>query len=479
MGQRISLEKLENRLLLSVADIPNDEQQTLELINRMRQNPAAELPLLENSTDPNVQAAFSFFHVNLATLANQWARLTPAPPLAFNSILYGTALAHDQLMLSNNTQSHQIGSEPVLQDRISAAGYSDYSSLRESVYSYATSVFDAHAAFAVDWGNTSTGIQKGHGHRDNIMAPDVREIGIAALPGSGNGDGSNVGPILFTEDFGAHFSQTTPFLLGSVFNDANADGFYTAGEGMSGVTVKITGTGGTISTTTLSTGAYQVQTPAGTYAIKFSHGGLAHPFMISNVVVGSDNVQLDATPADVFANVANNVLTVQGTANADTITATESAGNIIVSLNNLSETISATGLTKIVLRGAAGRDSLEVDNSVLLPASIVGGNGGDTLQAGSTPATLQGSGGSDSLIGGSAADSLDGGNGNDTLIAGNGGDTLSAGIGNNHLVGGAGNDLFFAQNSSPDTITGGGGSDTLFGDKTLDSITGVGNLTLT
>src|SRR5271170_3278676 len=136
------LEPLEIRLMLSASDPSGDEQQTLELINRMRQNPAAELPLLENSTDPAVQEAFKFFNVNLTELATEWATLTPAPPLAWNADLATAALGHDQLMLQDNMQSHQLPGEPDLADRATAEGYANYSSLRESVFAYATSVFD-------------------------------------------------------------------------------------------------------------------------------------------------------------------------------------------------------------------------------------------------------------------------------------------------------------------------------------------------
>jgi uncharacterized protein YkwD len=290
----IRLEKLESRLLLSAVDPSGDEQQALELINRMRQNPAAELPLLENSTDSGVQSALSFFNVNLTTLAQQWATLTPAPPLDWNDDLATAAVTHDRLMEMDNMQSHQLPGEADLPTRVTAAGYSNYSDLEESVFAYATSVFDAHASFAIDWGdNPPSGIQNPPGHRENLMSTGVTDIGIAVISGPGDGDGTTTGPLLFTEDFGAQFNAGNPFILGSVFNDTNGDGYYTSGEGVASVNVTADGAGGSFTTTTLSAGGYQVQVPAGTYTLTFSGGSLSQSYTISNVIVGASNVERD------------------------------------------------------------------------------------------------------------------------------------------------------------------------------------------
>jgi hypothetical protein len=137
-------------------------------------------------------------------------------------------------------------------------------------------------------------------------------------------------------------------------------------------------------------------------------------------------VQAAGAPAGAFATVSNHMLTIQDTGRSDTVKATESGSYIIASINGAGETIPAAGLTKIVIRAAAGNDSLHVTNSVHLPARFVGGSGSDTIKAGAGPATLVGGSGSDSL------------------------------------VGGAGNDVFNADNGVPDTITGGGGSDTAY-----------------
>jgi uncharacterized protein YkwD len=515
----IPLERLEIRILLSASDPSGDEQQTLELINRMRQNPAAELPLLENSTDPAVQEAFKFFNVNLTELATEWATLTAAPPLAWNADLATSALGHDELMLSDNTQSHQLPGEPDLADRATAAGYTNYSTLRESVFAYATSVFDAHASFAVDFGTTPTGIQDPPGHRENIMAMDVSEVGIAEITGPGSGDGSEVGPLLFTEDFGSQFNQGNPFLLGSVYNDTNGDGFYTSGEGLAGVTVQVVGAGGTFNTTTLSAGGYQVQVPAGTYSITFSGGSLSQPFTINQVVVGTSNVERDysvGAASTGFISLNNGVLSVPGTAQNDILHVKEANGSIIVNRDGSSESLSASGVDSITISGGAGDDSISIDATVSIPTTVAGGPGNDMISGGGGSETLKGGGGNDSITAGLNGDSLLGGAGSDTLVAGGasliGGILDVEGTPNSDTIGitessGAitvsddGADGEFAASSvqsvllhglagadsisvdaevtipavlaggaGPDTITGGGGSETLQGGLGADSI---------
>ena len=81
-------EVLEARQLLVFDPSPN-EQYLMELLNRMRMNPAAELGLLTTSlgnparsSDPNVDSALRYFHTSGTVLAQQWASLTAVQPLA-------------------------------------------------------------------------------------------------------------------------------------------------------------------------------------------------------------------------------------------------------------------------------------------------------------------------------------------------------------------------------------------------------------
>lgn len=282
---RISFDSLEDRLTPTVGA---REQYMLELLNRMRENPAAELPILLNSGDPDVASAMSYFGVNRTTLANQWASLTAAPPVAWNDNLAAAALGHSQALAAADAQSHQLPGEPGLGQRFVNAGY-NYQMARENVFSYAESLFHAHAGFAIDWGNGPGGIQSPAGHRDNIMATDVREVGIGIVDDTGT---PGFGPLVITQDFGKRPNQGNPFFLGVAYDDANADTYYSLNEGISGVTVSavgINGTSGTFQTTTSAAGGYQLQIGAGTYQVTASGGSLVSP-IVRTITIGSNNV---------------------------------------------------------------------------------------------------------------------------------------------------------------------------------------------
>ncbi|MFO0864008.1 MAG: CAP domain-containing protein [Gemmataceae bacterium] len=282
---RIAFDSLEDRLTPTAGA---REQYMLELINRMRENPAAELPILLNSGDSDVASAMSYFGVNRTTLANQWALLTPAPPVAWNDDLAEAALGHSQALAAADAQSHQLPGEPGLGQRFINAGY-NYQMARENVFSYAESLFHAHAGFAIDWGNGPGGIQSPAGHRDNIMATDVREVGIGIVDDTGT---PGFGPLVITQDFGNRFNFGNPFFLGTVYDDTNADTYYSVGEGISGATISavgINGTSGTFQTTSTPAGGYQMQLAAGTYQVTASGGTLVSP-VVRTITIGSTNV---------------------------------------------------------------------------------------------------------------------------------------------------------------------------------------------
>ena len=177
------------------------EQEMLEMINRMRMTPQEELDRIFLSTnpgdpnyfrtgDPDVDGALSYFGVDAATLFSQWASLTPTAPLAWNESLIDAARNHSNRMMLQDLQSHQLPAdsslglpaEPSLLNRAVNAGYnwSGSVSVGENVFAYAESMFHSHVAFAIDWGNTATGIQSPPGHRENIMDPRIAKSGLVS-----------------------------------------------------------------------------------------------------------------------------------------------------------------------------------------------------------------------------------------------------------------------------------------------------------
>jgi hypothetical protein len=310
-GRETIMEALEDRLLFSFSPT-GLEQEMLEMINRMRTNPADELDQIFLSTDPadpdyfttrdaDVNAALAFFGVDDTTLFSQWNSLTPAAPLAWNEALYNAARAHSDLMIFYDTQSHNLPGEPGLLDRIEDAGYnwSGNVSVGENVFAYTESVFHGHAAFAIDWGNTPTGIQIPPGHRENIMDAAFQEIGVAVVvdPDSTN----SVGPLVVTQDYGFRANYGNARVLGVIFQDGDGDNFYDAGEGRGGVTITIRSGTTTYSTTSMDAGGYQVEVAPGTYDVTASGGGLPGNVFVGTIVVGARNVKLDLNTATIPA----------------------------------------------------------------------------------------------------------------------------------------------------------------------------------
>ncbi|MFO0911673.1 MAG: CAP domain-containing protein [Pirellulales bacterium] len=296
---RLRLESLEPREMMAFDPTPM-EQEMLEHLNRMRMNPQGELNVLFSSRpsplvarDSSVQSAITYFGVDGNVLQSQWASLTAAPPLAWNSALTDAAAGHNQQMITNDEQSHQLAGESSLLTRIVDAGYNWSGSVGvgENIFAYATSVLYAHAGFAIDWGTGTGGIQTGAGHRVNMMNSSFQEVGISITPESNSS--TSVGPLVVTQDFGRRGNYGNAALVGVVFADGNSDGQYQAGEQRGGVQITVSGPNGTFTTTSMTAGGYQLQLPAGTYTVTASGGSLTQPMVVNNVVVGTNNVKVD------------------------------------------------------------------------------------------------------------------------------------------------------------------------------------------
>lgn len=291
--RRLCVERLESRQML-VFDPTGAEQELLEAINRMRMNPQGELAIIYTnlatltSSDPDVTSASRAFGVNPTQLQSEFNALTAVAPLAWNSALSDAAEGHSAQMIAQRSQSHQLPGEPALGTRATNAGYTNWSSLGENIFAYAENAFHAHAGFVVDWGNNPPG------HRQNIMSPTWKEVGIDATPHTPV-SGSDVGPLVVTQDFGTRFSSGNSFLLGVVYRDNNSNTRYTAGEGLAGVTITATPVGGgaAFTTTTMTAGGYQLQLPNGSYVVTASGGALGTARSGGTITVSSANRKLD------------------------------------------------------------------------------------------------------------------------------------------------------------------------------------------
>jgi uncharacterized protein YkwD len=295
-----------------------DEQYMLEIINRMRTVPQQELNLLANinygaattfaspsSNDPNVAAALNFFNVRPDILVTQWSALSAVQPLAWNLRLGDSSSTYSQIMINADQQGHSLDEHKDSQGQADLAARliaSDYlfvggGTAGENVFAFARSVLHGHAAFAVDWGSTASGIQNPPGHRDLIMKGDMREIGIGILAESSSA--TNVGPFVMTQHFAVDYASDA-ILTGVAFADANGDAFYNQGEGLSDVTIVAVDvvSGSRFVTETWGSGGYALELAPGTYDV-IASGPSVGQLTFPDIVFNSQNIKLNVTPLSV------------------------------------------------------------------------------------------------------------------------------------------------------------------------------------
>lgn len=81
-------------------------------------------------------------------------------------------------------------------------------------------------------------------------------------------------------------------------------------------------------------------------------------------------------------------------------------------------------VTSIVVYGMGGDDVITIDPLIMLPSTLIGGDGNDTLLGGGGANVLDGGAGDDILVGGSRTNIIIGGDGNNTFVPGGGTDTF-------------------------------------------------------
>ncbi|MGA2230826.1 MAG: FG-GAP-like repeat-containing protein [Tepidisphaeraceae bacterium] len=164
----------------------------------------------------------------------------------------------------------------------------------------------------------------------------------------------------------------------------------------------------------------------------------------SNELVGGP---LDATDA-VTASVVDGELKVTGTSGADIISVSlNTAGTKLKVVGNGQDagTFKLTGLTGIHVNGGPGADSISIDASVTLPATLLGNGGADSLAGG---------GGDNVEIGGPGGDLLIGGAGTNLLVPDQNASFVSGPAGNDTLDGGTGFSIAdFSRRTDPLTLS--------------------------
>lgn len=275
----------------SHGDPTNDEQYMLELVNRARANPTAEGIRLMDTDDQGVQAAYTYFQIDAVATKQAFTTYPERPPLAFHPALITAARAHTADMVEHNFQGHTSTNGDGLQQRYAAVSYQSIGQYGENVSAYSNSVWYGHCGLNVDWGQQN---QIDLGHRSNIMNFDqavYTEIGIGITKTNGGLQSGTVGPYVITQDFGMRQPR---YILGVVYNDQNANGFYDPGEGMAGVEVRPAT--GSYYAVTSSSGGYAIPYAGTGSVVVTASGGALAGTMTRTVIMNGDNVKVDFVP---------------------------------------------------------------------------------------------------------------------------------------------------------------------------------------
>lgn len=325
------------------------DQYALELVNRARANPPAEVTrtAADAASRPGIFGSLYVPYRGTPGLNEGPPRLSgqtytiPAAakqPLAFNPQLMAVARSYAAVCQANNNISHSYndgGTTP--EARMRSRGYvpafpmADALQLPNGSYTAPGSEMLSYMAQSSSWTSTPQGADlrmqavkvaqhglfvdtaaEGRGHRMTMMAGSFREAGIAFDFGTDPGG--------FYSSYAAYtvsFRQGSgPFITGVAYRDIVADGFYTPGKGEALGQVDVTvrrASGETVATVkTSASGGYAAPVPAnGTYTVVFSGQGIAKT--APNITVADLNRKVDCivgaseppvTPAFVISDVS-------------------------------------------------------------------------------------------------------------------------------------------------------------------------------
>jgi uncharacterized protein YkwD len=305
----------------SIGNPTNEQQYMLELINRARANGGAEAIRLGLS---GLQEGPPSINGEIFVIANT------AQPLSFNPQLINCAQSRAQFLNDNDQffsgqNPHTFGGTTPEQ-RINAAGYAMNLSTEYNGPTTASGFFPGPENVAENVSSGSgpfTGAKliatilmqhndlftdqtvPGRGHRMSTMLTYWREIGIGSSAGSDNGQGNTWDSLYTVQNFGK-LVNSTPFITGVIYNDANGNGFYDPGEGIAGVRIDVAGSN--FFAVSSASGGYSVPVPGdGSYNVTFSGGG--QPTTQRTVTVANSlNAKADLV-ASVAPGLAANVST--------------------------------------------------------------------------------------------------------------------------------------------------------------------------
>ena len=427
------------------------EQLAIELVNRARADPLAELGRQSDGFASGVST-------------------NPSQPLAVVGELQIAAVAHSLDMRQRGFFDHDNpdGESPF--DRMDAVGY-QYRSAGENI-AWAGGYRDANSPAQIQ--RHHDGLWESDGHQRNFMSNGFSEIGMGVVTGpmSLNGRSFSTSSTM-TQKFG---DRGRVYLTGVVIDDLDGDAFYDVGEGQGDVRITAWNDQGVYGTVTWEAGGYSLELIPGTFTVQFEGGDLSG-VVRHTVTVGQDNVKLDVIEGQDVEPIlpAPEPVDPGPTPPEPTplppIPAPSSeppgAGDDVVSGTSAAEALYGRGGDDLIT-ALAGNDEVYGGADA---DEIHGGAGNDTLFGNSGDDRVMGDDGDDQIYGGSGNDELFGGDGDDFMVGQGGEDALVGGEGADRLAGRTGNDMLFG-GIGDDLLIGGGGVDELMGDAGQDVLRG-------
>lgn len=345
-----------------------NEQYLLELINRGRLDPSAELARYNAAVASGAYSGSALSSLN-SGLAAGTIGTAALQPLAPNEALNTAAANHSRHMLAVDRFAHSGIGDGDPGSRATSAGYS-WTSVGENIsWRGTTGTVNQLAMIEQQY----FGLFESSGHRANTFRSSYSEAGLGAEVGQFLYGGRNYNSSMLTEMFGDRGSQF--YVTGVTYNDTNGNRFYTPGEGIS-AGISVSGIGGTSSS---SAGGYSIAVASGTRQVTL--GGAT-----VQVIFSGQNIKLDLVNGNTVMSSAS-VTAIAGIAGLELL------GNAALSATGAANAESIFGnVGNNVLNGMAGSDA------------IYGRGGADTIYGGVGNDTIHGQAGNDTLNGGAGAD---------------------------------------------------------------------------
>lgn len=244
------------------------ENEYLALVNQIRANPLGMAEVFGMDTDQLLEE-----HPEISDLLEDGV-----PPLVFNRQLYSSAVAHGRDMLDNAYLS-KISKEDGrgVFDRVADTGYTvlQAGEVIGSVFGPAT-VSLKNLAFQIVANKFKEELAQDKDAPLTLLNPDFTHAGLCLLAkyvkNADTGESSKY--LITVMDFGQTADAGDTGLWAMMYKDADGNGMYSLGEGLSGREVTVRGNGLDVKAYTDFVGRLVMPLPAGVYWMQTSDGNM-------------------------------------------------------------------------------------------------------------------------------------------------------------------------------------------------------------